>query len=526
MAFDVRAIPLLKRIFGYRTGAPPEQIGPTPPSELQLASEAGLGEYYRKEMELATDRQAIYDEMDLMDMDDIINVALDLIAEDATQIDLDRSQSLWVEEGRKEVKTIINELFKVLEVEDEIFAVARELAKYGDSFSAIYQVEKSNKQPGGIVSIVPRQPKMMYRYEDSFRRLEGFSFGEKEDKDSRSSPWEYIHFRLRGKDRNSCYGTSMMAPARRAFRRLKMMEDAMAIYRIKRAPDRLVFNIQGLDALSTDERVETFNKIRQQLSKKQLMDPATGQVRSEVQPWNIDHNIYVDADSLKIDQLRGSTNAGSVLDIDYARKRLFGLLKIPPDYLGFSEAAGGFLAQSPLSSQDIQFGRQIKRLQRALLQGYTRLIQIHMAWLGIDPSLSQNEFTLGITPVTFLDEMQRAQLLQVKATVLGILSDIGRALEVDKAKLIPYFLKISGLPYEIWGPDREDGPGDALSGSIDIVDSMRGNGKVKDLIREMDKVIREAGINPVSRLLAGEMFRQQMRSSESSKKEPLPVNGE
>ncbi|MFA5583775.1 MAG: portal protein, partial [Bacteriovoracaceae bacterium] len=266
-------------------------------------------------------------------------------------------RSIWVESSNEAIEQIANSLLETIQTEDDLYPIVRSMCKMGDDFSTIITSEKVDGTPGGIARLKGRDAKKMTRVEDENGRLVGFRYGDPDDEGEEtgitdkktSSPWDYAHFRLLGSDRTSKYGYSYIAPVRREHRRLQMMEDAMAIYRIKRAPDRFVFEIKGLDELPPEERVETFNKIREAFRKRMSTDPETGQVKSDLQTLNVDQDFFLDADSLSITKLPGSAvGPGQVLDVDYVRKRVLGILRIPPDYLGFSDSAGGFLAQSPL----------------------------------------------------------------------------------------------------------------------------------------------------------------------------------
>ncbi len=523
MAFDVRSVPLLKRIFGFGQGKAPRVVGPQgPPKDAYVELSGLMREAAKQSLELGTDRHSIYKDVEEMDQDDIISSALDLLAEDATQVDINTGKTLWVESKNPEIQRIATDLLRDLETEDEIFAITREVAKYGDSFSALLQEKKEDNTPGGIVKLQWRDPKMMWRHEDDLGRLLGFSFGEVacDDKESLSPPWAYVHFRLLGRDRGSKYGTSVIFPVRRLYRKLSMMEQSLAIYRMKRAPDRWIFKIRGLDQLSPDERLETFNRIKQQFRKKMLIDPETGTVRSDIDVYSLDDDLFLDEEAISVEKMDGSSNVGGVLDVDYFRKRLYGGLKIPPDYLGFSEARGGWAAHSPLSYQDIQLARQIRRIQRAVIVGYIRIIQIHLVWCGIDPLLERNEFTVHMSPVSFLDELQRAQLLQTKATTLAIVQDIGKSLGISSDKLLDYMIKIAGLPafLAVVAREGESSPEqDALSGKVDIIDSK------SDLIRsEISKVLRPFTEDQIRNLVYEFVFSPSIRSLSLKNLGPLP----
>lgn len=487
MIFTFRPLKSLKGLFGYKSRAPVETREP----KRSLAGADGTT--FKDMWTLASDRLGIYKEVDEMDQDDVCSGALDLLAEDAAQVDLHTNRTLWVESENEDIQNIGQRLLDNIEAEDNVFPIVREVCKYGDSFSEIIQSIGVNDVPGNIVRLCAVAPQNIHRFDDEHARLRGFTIGidpTKVNDDSISLPWEYLHFRLLGKDRISSYGTSILAPARRVYRRLKMMEDALAIYRIKRTPDRLVFKIRGLDGLSPEDRYRIFNEFRQMLRKKMYHDPATGMVKSEIDPMNVDEDFFVDEEALSIEKLPGSQTVGHVLDVEYMRKRFFGCLKIPPDYLGFSEAKGGFVGQSPLSYQDVQFARGVKRIQRATLIGFTRLLQIELCWAGIDPLDPSNDFKMMMVPVSFLDELQVAELLQLKAKILGILQEIAKSLSIDYQTFIPYAVDFAKLPVGLKRLVQSGGEEVPTSGEVDIVESHAE--KILDAVPEIRAGIKEA----------------------------------
>ena len=509
MAFTYRPVRLLQNLFGYGKGKEPDFIDP---SQVEpVVEDNSFAVAYAKSMELRTDRVGMYQEMETMDEDDIVECVLDLISEDCTQQDLTTNKTVWVSSSNEKIVQIGNNLFDDLGMEDEIFSITRAMAKYGDIFYSLIQAKKDDKTPGAIKVMKYRNPKGVHRHQDKFGKLLGFSMGDEMSEKAMSPPWAMSHFRLLGKKGSNIkyadegYGYAYLAPARRIYRRWKMMEDALAIYRIKRCPDRFKFALKGMDAFTPEERRGIMNKVRQDLRKKVLIDPETGRVRSEVDPmcftgdtkvslldgrevslsdlmvefgvkdkefwvysydteknrivpgravhlgvtgkcvkqlleveldngevlrctpnhrWlirdgtyksaeelgvgdslmpsetrerkkrekaealvannhkvksirfvdvcedvydiqvedyhnfaltagvfvhnSIDEDYFFDPDAVSIDKIEGTKTVGHVLDVEYMRKRFFSCIKVPPDYLGFSDARGGFLSASPL----------------------------------------------------------------------------------------------------------------------------------------------------------------------------------
>ena len=480
MPLKFQAIAAIKRLLGFGPGKKPGQIG----ADADMRSPIGVfGDsqqdsgynFYAREMQVAQERLQRYREFRNADDDDVISVAVDLYAEDATTINLDTGKSIWPTAKNPEVQKILDELFERIEVEDIAFPIAREIALMGDHFEGVILAKRDSNEPGGIVRLSALDPGGIHRHKDDLGRLAGFSIGvQPNEKGATAAPWEYIHWRLLGKERTTEYGWSMLASSRRVYRRLRMMEDALAIYRIDRCPDRLIFKMKGMAGLNPQERFRFLTSVRTYMRKKMAMDQEQGQTRSEVRPRGIDQDFYIDDDTIAIEPLHGTASVGPILDVDYMRKRLCGCLRIPSDYLGFPEAKGGFMSRSTLSDQDLQFSRQVKNLQRATITGFVRLCQIHLAWIGMDPKMEDNEFEIHMNPVSYLDELQRAELVRVRVETVNALQGLADKFpDLDKDAWMKFLFKVSGFPEDIIQKADEASKELGLAGNVEITEGQR-----------------------------------------------------
>jgi len=259
-------------------------------------------------------------------------------------------------------------------------------------------------------------------------------------------PWSFVHFKLMGYNRVTPYGASLLLPCRRLYRRLRLCEDNLVLYRLKRSPDRFVFSIKGLQSLSPEDRALAMRKIRQEIRKKIEIDKSTGSIKTEIDPIGIEEDLIVDSEAIDVSRLNGSQQVNYVLDIDYLRKRFLGVVGIPPDYLGFSDSPGSFASDIPLTFQDVNFARKIKRLQAGIMEGVAEIFMIHLCWLGIDPFSEQAKFTVKMNFVSAIDEKQRLEVDKIRAETISILKELGKELNLDPIEWQEYLLKRSHIP--------------------------------------------------------------------------------
>ena len=480
MLLDFHPIRALFTLMGYEQGRSPNVAmhGQQLNTDLDMDRGAATYGWFKKETELAADRVSRYREFDAMDADDIIASALDLYAEDACQADSATGKIIWVESSNKEIAELANGLLASTSMNENCFKIVRQLGKYGDHFEAVLVGMTEEMIPVRVAGLRTMPVSSMSREEDENGRLMGFRKGVSAEGAAAgdlglSYPWEYIHWRLTGNvdaKEGDKYGTSIIAPARRTYRYLKMMEEAMAIYRIRRAPDRLKWRIDVGDA-TPEEATAIINTVRQNIRKRFLTDPNTGETHSEMNPLSLDEDIFIPVtDDFKtdVDVLRGTITSDKVLDIDYFRKKLFGCLRIPPDYMGYADSSGTLSTNTPLSNQDIRFARTVKRLQQAFMTGVVLLIKIDMVMRRMNVNDKKNHFVVHMRPVTYLEELQQAEVATVRARVVTDLLSAGNTLGIDKSAWIVYVAKQSGFPEEVLKPllQKYVGPkGEPLVGS-------------------------------------------------------------
>lgn len=465
-----RAMTGLRKVFGFYQmpkSKRPVQYSMSP--EVEAANRAW--QYYDARMSLAQTRIEVYKEMEEMDDDDIIHSALDAFAEDATQPDPFTSRTLWVESENIELQEIIHDFLDDIEYEDQIFSITRNVCKFGDDFEQVITAAGQ-----GVIGVEWLDPKQVERLQDDDGRIVGWKVYEGEipstldqpspamDSDQEgeevAAPWDIVHFRLLGGQRKSVrrdffnrgviYGQSAVFASRRVWRRFRMMEDSMMMYRVRRAPDRDIYYID-CTGLNPGEQWDHARRWYKEFKKRQYVNQVAGDYKTEQNPLGHDEDIWlpiVEGRNTRIERQAGSTNIGDVHDMEFMVNRVFSTLRIPKEYFGFDSE--GWDQNKALAQKDIRFARTCKRIQRAVVLGTTRLIQIHLALIGIDPTLEQNEFTVKMTPISLLEEQGRAELYGVRMDLIDKLISMGETLGLDNKKWAFYVVRtFGGFPESI-----------------------------------------------------------------------------
>mgnify|MGYP003626060257 CR=1 FL=1 len=343
--------------------------------------------------------------------------ALDIYADEMTTFNV-YNRMIKIQCPDEEIKQLLESLFyKILNIEFNLFGWARTMCKYGDFY--LYLDIDSETGISNVIGLPTRE----------IERIEG------QDKDNPNyiqfqwnsagvtfENWQVSHFRILGNDKFAPYGTSVLDPARRIWRQLTLLEDAMMAYRIVRSPERRVFKVDVGNIPPQD--VEQFmQKFITSMKRNQIVDPDTGRVDLRYNPMSVEEDYFIPIRGgvgTTIESLPGGTFTGDIDDVKYLRDKMFAALKIPISYMVRGE--GSEEDKGALAQKDIRFARTVQRLQRSLITELEKLAIIHLYVLGFrnDDLLS---FKLKLNNPSKISEMQELENWRTKFDVAGAATD-------------------------------------------------------------------------------------------------------
>jgi hypothetical protein len=224
--------------------------------------------------------------------------------------------------------------------------------------------------------------------------------------------FEIAHFRLLSDSNFLPYGKSMIEPARRVWKQLSLMEDAMLIHRIMRAPEKRIFSIDVGNIPPADIDA-TMQKIMGQVKKMPYIDERTGDYNLRFNLNNMVEDFYLPvrgSDSgTKIDTLPGMEFTG-IDDLEYVRNKMMAALKIPKAFLGYEEGLSG---KATLAAEDVRFSRTIGRIQRILVSELTKIAIVHLYVQGYQDS-SLVDFELELSNPSTIFEQEKLEIWKNK----------------------------------------------------------------------------------------------------------------
>ncbi len=364
----------------------------------------------------------LFRDYDSMDMDPILSSALDVYADECTAKN-ENGSILKIHHNDDNIKQILENLFyDILNVEFNLWPWTRNLVKYGDFFLELEIADEL-----GIINIMP-----LSSYEMS--RVEGFdpenpqrvkfvyapyqnpymSVGQTTKKEFEN--YEIAHFRLNSDSNFLPYGKSMIEGARRVWKQLTLMEDAMLIHRVMRAPEKRIFKVD-VGNIPPNEVDNYMQKIINASKKVPFVDEKTGEYNLKYNMMNLIEDYYMPVrgsdNGTSIDTLKG-LEYNMIDDINYLKGKLMSALKIPKAYLGYEEDTNG---KATLASMDIRFAKSIERVQRVLISELTKIAIVHLYAQGINDD-RLTDFTIELTVPSRIYEQEQVELYTSKVALI------------------------------------------------------------------------------------------------------------
>jgi len=313
-----------------------------------------------------------------------------------------------------EIKTILNNLYhNVLNIEHNLFGWCRTMCKYGDLFLYL-DIEEAI----GVRACIGLPPQEIERLEGEDESNPNYVQFQWNSAGMTLENWQMAHFRILGNDKHAPYGTSVLEPARRIWRQLTLLEDAMMAYRIVRAPERRVFKID-VGNIPPQDVEQYMQKVMTQMKRHQVTDPKTGRLDLRYNPLSIEEDYYIPVrgtSNTDITNLPGGAMTATIEDVKYLRDKLFSALKIPQSYLTMGDGAKE--DKTTLAQKDIRFARTIQRLQRVVIAELEKIGIIHLFTMGFrnDDLLG---FKLQLNNPSKIAELQELEHWDKKFSVAG-----------------------------------------------------------------------------------------------------------
>jgi hypothetical protein len=345
-----------------------------------------------------------------------------------------------IECKNKEIKEELEFLFfhpKMLNMDRRLWNIAKNLYLRGDHFTEV--IIDPEEPKAGVLKIQNLPADSVYRIETIKGKLLEFQQS-KEGPDYQSlarvevtkatpadlaqatairfTPEQIVHFRI-GDDRQTFYpyGVSLIEAARGPAHQLRLMEDAMLVYRLTRAPERRVFYID-VGNLPPFKAEAFMDRMKDMLRKKKTFSSRGGvQGASPVEErWTApsqDEDFWIPLrpnTNTRVETLPGAQNLGEIDDALYFRNKLFIALNFPKNYMAQEDAT---VTRVTLSSIDVKFARLVERLQQSIADGLSEIAIRHLELRGFPENLYE-DLQIKMTPPSPYRELSMNDVTQAR----------------------------------------------------------------------------------------------------------------
>jgi capsid assembly protein Gp20 len=362
------------------------------------------------------DRRATYFDLKDQDINDpVISTALDVIASCVVGFeDTDVDSFEWMMDKKDDgARKVLDDLKKRLDLGAECFHMVREGVKYGEEFREVvvddqmiirrfkhlpaYQMmplldQFGNKQPGWQ------------------QRLDGQTFL----KPIEFEEWQIVCMVFGAK--RGWYGTGLMMPARRTWKRLAKMEDGMALARLIRSYDKWLHKIPVEPKMDARKQQELIVNYKRNMTRKVGLDVDSNLFERE-NLWQVETDLFIPDDGSgrgDVSPLVAQNNQlMHIEDLRYHQEQLLCRLKVPRKYLNFTSGQKGALSDSGLQAEDIQFARLLRQNQATLRSGLIRLASLALMLQGYDPE--DLGINVNLAKISTQDSLQNSKVLLMNA---------------------------------------------------------------------------------------------------------------
>ena len=420
LIFDSRKMGLIKRISssvrnlfrGSTSDADDE--GTTDIGSIGPSAMVGDNSFYTEVMRMSKEDQTRfgkYKDYDKMDEECVeVQRALDVTVANAfTSRDGDQ-ESYILKSDNTRVLSIIEDTDGRVDMPNELPGICRSYLQRGDDFEEVVVDENRS-----IVRLKYLNQEYMHRNEDVYGRLDSESAYTMKIEDGHEEihfkPWQVIHLRYQHK-RGSLYGRAFYFPARKTWRRSEAMEDSVVMERIHRGNDRIIYYISSPVRASAEQKNKLLEDAKASLKRKRVVDQQTGKVNWRKAPMASDEDIFMLTNSespSKAEKLGASNIIGQLSDLEYFQNKLTMATGVPKSYLGLERDVN---AKATLQWEDIQYARQLRKIQKDMAWFQRRVYDLQLMLLGIVPE--EGLYEIVYPPISFIDEELKINILKLK----------------------------------------------------------------------------------------------------------------
>jgi hypothetical protein len=288
-------------------------------------------------------------------------------------------------------------------------------------FEKIFDIEDESK---GICKVKKLMTTKIYPvYKDIEADDVLFYAYQGEDAGVKNLPKEMIAYANSGKfdwskDEDMKVVLSFLEETKTTYKRLKLLEDALVIYRIVRAPERRVFKID-VGSLPKGRADQFMQEMIRKYRQRKFFDPATGDVAEGLDMMAMTEDfwfpVFQGGRSSEVTTLPGGQGLGEIADVEYFRNKMYQGLKIPKSRFGDDNKFSIGDTQD-ITREEVKFVKEVKRFSKRFVKVYKQTFITHLKLKGIwqEFGLEEKDIALEMFSNNLFDKFFEAKILELK----------------------------------------------------------------------------------------------------------------
>ena len=223
-------------------------------------------------------------------------------------------------------------------------------------------------------------------------------------------------------------GRSLFYPAFKIWRELMLLENSLLLNRLTRSSVIRIINVEIGDMPKENVQIHLAG-IKNLIEQKSALYAGNG-LNEYTNPGPIENTIYVPSHEGKgvitASTIGGEVDVKAIVDIEYFRDKLFGTLKCPKQFFGFTGDQAGFDGGTSLSIISSSYAKTVKRVQNTIIQALTDAINLML--LDKQMPTYVNNFQLHMVIPETREEIDRrentANRIGLARDIMDIASDV------------------------------------------------------------------------------------------------------
>lgn len=362
--------------------------------------------------------------------------ALDEICDDLINVDMDGNifklkiiDDLKVSDAAKK---IIDEEFKkfiqIFNFDDEGWSIGRRLLTEGEVY---YEHIISEEHPElGILGVLPLPSELIEPTYDNIQNYNIKGYLLQKPKLDPNDPTKVEKIEYIPMDKNQItymnsgiwnqdktYRLPFIENARKAYRQLTLIEDSIVIYRLARAPERMVFKVD-VGNMSTADAEAYVKRLMHNYWQKKTFDVDQNGLYTKFNPQSMLDDFWfpkrTGSEGTTVEKMQGGTNLDKLEDLRYFQQKLYEALKVPTNRL--NKESNQQAAPQEILKEELKFANFIVRIQRGISNSIKQTFITHLQLKGIwdEHKIKEHYFKISMNVPTNFYELRESQRMELK----------------------------------------------------------------------------------------------------------------